>query len=104
MLSPLINQSRYRPIIEVIQTATNQGKSVAGKVDHRRCEIELCVKPRLYRVLVRGSYVSEMICHQRTHMTGDKLRCQELISPGSLQSGDDVENDNCGKKERCSQT
>src|SRR6266550_9345249 len=94
MLSPLINQSRYRSVIEVIQTSSNQGKAVAGKVDHRRCEIELGVKPRLHRMLVRGSYVSEMICHQRTHMTGDELRRQELIGPGSLQSGHNVPDDN----------
>src|SRR4029077_16191495 len=88
---------------EVIQTSSNQGKSVAGKVDHRRGKIELGIKPRLDRVLVRGSYVGEMIGHQRAHMTGDKLRCQELISPGSLQSGHDVENDSCSKNERCGQ-
>ena len=103
MLSPLINQSRYRPVIEIIKTSPNQGKSVAGKVDHRRCKIELCVQPRLHRVLVRGSYVSEMVCHQRTHMTGDELRRQELIGPGSLQSGHHIQNDNRSKNDRCRQ-
>src|SRR5438477_9710503 len=44
-------------------------------------------------MLVRGSYVSEMICHQRTHMTGDELRRQELIGPRSLQSRHQVQSD-----------
>src|SRR5437667_6738029 len=36
MFSPLVNQRHYRPLIEIIETATNQRKPVAGKVDHRR--------------------------------------------------------------------
>src|SRR5213080_4454199 len=72
-------------------------------VDHRRCEIELCVQPRLDRVLVGGSYVGQMICHQRTRMTGDELRREELVGLSSLRSGYDVESDNRRENDRCGQ-
>src|SRR6266481_3301360 len=90
MFSPLVNQRHHRPLIEIIEAATNQRKPFAGKVDYRRCKIDLCVQPWFHGVLVGGSDVSEVVCHQRTHMTGDELRRQELIRPRSLPSGHQV--------------
>src|SRR5438477_5570768 len=86
MLAPLVNQRRHRPVIEIIKTAADQRKSFAGKVDDRRREIELGVQPGFHCVLIGGSDVSEVVCHQRTHMAGDELRGQELIGTTSLQS------------------
>src|SRR6266480_4798696 len=85
MFTPLVNQRRHRPVIEIIKTAADQRKSFVGKIDHRRCKIKLCVQPRFHGVLIGRSDVGEMVCHQRTHMTGDKLRCQKLIGPRASQ-------------------
>ena len=41
-------------------------------------------QPRFHRVLVGGTDVSEVVCHQRTHMTGDELCRQKLLGPRSL--------------------
>ena len=64
---------------QIIETAADQRKALLGKVDHCRCEIELCVQPRLHRMLVRRLDVGEMICQQRARMTGNELRREELI-------------------------
>ena len=100
MFAPLVNQRRHRPVIEIIETATNQRKSFAGKIDHRRGKIELRVQPRFDSVLIGRSDVGEMICHQRTDMTGDELRRQELIGPRSLQSGHKGESDDRSENDR----
>src|ERR1700676_185015 len=94
MLAPLVNQRRHRPVIQIIQTATDQRKSFTGKVHHCRREIELRVQPGLYGVLVGGSDVGEMVCHKRTHMTGDELRREKLVIAWSLQPGQYVPGDN----------
>src|SRR2546430_2438608 len=75
LLALRVNQDRHRLIIEIIEPATNQRKSLAGKIDHWRCKIELHIKPRFYSVLIGRSDVGEVVCHQRPHMTGDELRC-----------------------------
>src|SRR5262249_49497542 len=64
MLVPLINQSRHRPVIEIVKSSSNQRKSLARKIHHRGCEIELRIKPRLYRVLIRGGDIGEMVGHK----------------------------------------
>src|SRR5438477_7486641 len=104
MLAPLVNQGRHRPVIEIIKTATDQRKSFAGKVDHRRREIELCVQPWFNGVLVGRSDVSEMVRHKRTDMTGDELRRQELIGPRSLQSRHQVQSDDRSKNDSSRET
>src|SRR5229473_6580624 len=57
MLASLVNQRRYCPVIEIIETAANQRKSLTGKIDNRRSKIELRIQPGFYRVLVGGSDV-----------------------------------------------
>src|SRR5215472_12845928 len=54
MLAPLINQGRHSPVIEIIKSSSNKRKPLARKIHHWGCEIELRIKPRLYRVLIRG--------------------------------------------------
>src|SRR6266436_2078062 len=104
MLAPLVNQRRHRPVIQIIQTATNQRKSLTGKVHHRRGKIELGIQPGFYGVLVGGSDVREVVCHQRTHMTGDKLRREKLIGSRSLQSWDQVQSDDRRENDRRGET
>src|ERR1700730_4623087 len=94
MLASLVNQCGHRPVIQIIQAATDQRKSLTGKVHNCRRKIELRVQPRFYGVLVGGSDVSEMVCHKRTHMTGDELRREKLVIAWSLQSGQYVPGDN----------
>jgi hypothetical protein len=54
-------------------------------------------------MLIRGSYVSKMVRHQRAHVAGDELRRQELVGPDSLRSGQHIESDNRSKHDRCGQ-
>src|SRR5438552_9512420 len=63
MLPSLIDQRRHRPVIEIIEAASNQRKSFVGKVRHGRRKIELGVQPRFHRVLVGGSDIGEMVRH-----------------------------------------
>src|SRR2546423_6639809 len=81
MLSPLINQSRYRPVIEIIKTSPQQRKSVAGEISHGGRKIEPGVEPRFHRVLVGGRDIGDVVGHERADMTSDELRGQELIGP-----------------------
>src|SRR5438552_16401943 len=87
MLAPLVNQRHHRSVIQIIQTATDQRKSLTGKVHNCRRKIELGIQPGFYGVLVGGSDVCEMVCHQRTDMTGKELRREKLIGARSLQPG-----------------
>src|SRR6266513_2766325 len=44
MFAPLVNQSRYGPVIEIIKAPANQRETFARKVRHRGREIELGIK------------------------------------------------------------
>src|SRR5206468_5451453 len=90
VFAPFVNQRRHWPVIQIIQAAANQRKSLTGKIDNRRSKIELGVQPRFYRVLVGGSDIGEMVCHQRTRMTSDELRREKLIIAWPLQSGHQI--------------
>src|SRR6266496_3364063 len=92
-----INQRRHWPVIQIIQAAANQRKSLTGKIDNRRSKIELGVQPRFYRVLVGGSDIGEMVCHQRTRMTSDELRREKLIIAWPLQSGHQIKSNDRGE-------
>src|SRR6516164_11505185 len=56
MLAPLINQSCYRVVIEVIKASANQGKTITGQVHYGSCKIELYIEPRFNSVLVGRSH------------------------------------------------
>src|SRR5207247_5463635 len=71
-----VNQRCHGPVIQIIQAAANQRKSLTGKIDNRRGKIELRVKPRLYRVLVRGGDLREMVGQERMDVASDKLQRQ----------------------------
>ena len=86
VFAPPVNQRRHRPVIQIIQAAANQGKFLTGKINNRRRKIELRVQPRLYRVLVRGGDIREMVGHKRTDVTSYKLSRQKLIRIGCSQA------------------
>src|SRR5207247_3602680 len=102
-LAPLVNQSCHRVVIEIVEPATNQWKPFAGKIHNGRSKIELPVQPGLYGMLIGRSNVSEVVGHQRAHMTGDELSRQKLIGAWVLQSRQKVPSDDCDQKDRCSQ-
>src|SRR6266550_2700996 len=64
---------RHRSVIEIIETAADERKSLRRKIYAGGSKIELGIQPRLHRVLVGGSNVCQVVCHQRTHMTGNEL-------------------------------
>src|ERR1700745_1079845 len=64
MLAPLINQSCYRVVIEVIKASANQGKTFAREVHYGSCKIELYIEPRFNSVLVGRSHIGQMIGHK----------------------------------------
>src|SRR5881628_2283477 len=102
MFASLVNQGCYWPVVQIVETATDQGKTRIRKIDNRGRKIEPRIQPRFHSVLVGGSDVRKVVCHQRTHMTGNKLRRQELLSPWSLQARQQVPTyDRCDNNGRC---
>src|SRR4029450_2537342 len=79
VFTPFVNQCRNWPIIQVIQAATNQRKSLTGKIDHWRGKIELRVQPGFYSMLIRRSDVRQVIRHKRADVTSYKLCREELV-------------------------
>src|SRR6266446_2115249 len=104
MFAPLVNQRHHLSVIQIIQTATDQRKSLTGKVHNCRRKIEPRIEPGFYGMLVGGSDVGEMVCHQRTDMTCNKLRREKLIGSRSLQSGHQVQSDDRSENDRRGET
>src|SRR6266536_820198 len=94
MFAFLVNQSCYRAAIEVIKATANQRKTLAGKVWHGSREIELCIQPWLYRVMIGRWDVREVVCHERANVTSYKLCREKLIGIGRAHS----RQENCGDK------
>src|SRR5436190_10140780 len=57
VFAPLVNQRRDWSVIQIIQAATNQRKSLTGKIGNCRRKIELRIQPGFHGMLVRGSDV-----------------------------------------------
>src|SRR2546430_16976700 len=81
MLAPLVNQSCYGVVIEIIEAPTNQREAFAGKIHHGGRKIELSIKPWFDGGLIGGWYVCEMIINRRRNMTGEKVRPRKLLGP-----------------------
>src|SRR5205823_9667214 len=64
MFASLVNQSCYRPIVEIIKATPKQGKALAAKINDDRCEIELHIQPWFHSVLIRRGHVCKMVRHQ----------------------------------------
>src|SRR5262249_60736482 len=75
-----IDERRDGPVFEIVEPPTKEREPVVGKVDYRRREVELAVKPWLDRVLCGGGDGSQMLNHQRAHVTPDHLADQPIIS------------------------
>ena len=69
----MIDERRHRPAIQVIEPAAYQRKSLAGKIVYTGKVVQLSIEPRLYRVLVSGGDVSQVVGHERPYVTGDDL-------------------------------
>src|SRR4030095_4152193 len=79
VFAPPVNQRRHGPVIQIIQAATNQRKSLTGKIDNWRGKIEFRIQPGFYSMLIRGSDVREVIRHKRADVTSYKLCREELV-------------------------
>src|ERR1700730_3319880 len=79
VFAPFVNQRRHWLVIQIIQAAANQRKSLAGKIDNRRGKIELRVQPGFDSMLIRRSDVREVIRHERADVTSYQLCCEELV-------------------------
>jgi hypothetical protein len=102
VFAPSVNQRRHRPIIQIIQAAPNQRKSLTGKIDNWRSKIEFRIQPGFYSMLIRGSDVREVISHQRANVTSNKLRREKLLRAGArlLRLGPKyVPSNDCYKKD-----
>src|SRR4051812_27914983 len=73
MRLPLVDESCDDTPADIVDAPPGQRKSLAYQIDHGRCEIDLAVEPGLYRVLIGGRDVGEMIDQQRADMAGDDL-------------------------------
>src|SRR5260370_15110228 len=104
MLTPLVNQGRHRPVIEIIKAAADQGKSLTGKIDNRRGKIELRVQPGFDSMLIRRSDVREVIRHKRADVTSYTLCREELVGSRRSYSRQETGRDNCAKCDSCGQS
>jgi len=64
VFAPSVNQRRHGPVIQIIQAAPNQRKSLTGKIDNWRGKIELRVQSRFNSVLFGRSHIGQMIRHE----------------------------------------
>jgi hypothetical protein len=86
MLAALVDQRRYRPVVEVVEAPADQGETLARQIFHRGREIELPFEPRLDRMRVRRRHVEAVGGqHLRADMAGDQLLGQECIGRTSGQ-------------------
>jgi len=53
VLAVPVDERGDRTLIEVVETAADEGIAVGGEIVDRRRDIEPAMKPRLHRVLVR---------------------------------------------------
>src|SRR5215831_1434423 len=104
VFAPSVNQRCHGPVIQIIQAATNQGKSLTGKIDNRRGKIELRVQPGFDSMLIRRSDVGDVIRHKRPDVTSYKLRREKLVGSGRSKPRQEIGSDNCGQDDSCGQS
>ena len=73
MFAPSIDQSRDGAVIDNVQAAAEQRKSLIGEISNWRREIQLAGEPWLHRVLIGRNYVGEMSRLKRSQMRIDNL-------------------------------
>ena len=73
MLSKLINERGHIPVANIVQPPADQRITLIGQIANRRREVELAVKPRLHRVLVRGHNIHQVSGLERSNMARHEL-------------------------------
>src|SRR5713101_6846173 len=73
VLAPPVHHRGYWTVIQIVEPAANQRKSVSNEVFDRRCKIESAIEPGLDRMLVRREHVRQMVRRQRTEMIVNHL-------------------------------
>ena len=79
MQPPRVNKRRDRTSRGIVETASSERKALRPKIGHRRRIVELPVKPRLDRVLVRLCNVRQMIHHHRPHVVRYKIIRDQIV-------------------------
>src|SRR5947207_14986029 len=79
MFPSLVNQGCYRSVVQIVETAADQGKTRIRKIDNRRRQIEFGIQPASHSVLSGGSDVRKMLARYGTHMTGNTWSRAKLL-------------------------
>src|SRR6266478_2669351 len=81
MLLPLVDKRGNSSVVQVLESAAEKRKPLAGKVFDRWSEIELAVEPWLYCVLIGRDHIGAMTLQlQRADVIGNHFLGQQLIS------------------------
>src|SRR5712664_2387809 len=81
MLLALVDKRRDSSVIQVLQPASQQRKSLAGKIFNRWSEIELAIEPWLYCVLIGRDHIGAMTLQlQRADVIGNHFLGQDLVA------------------------
>jgi len=78
LLAP-IHQRRDWPVVQVIEAAADQRKSMVSHIFDWRREIQPAIKPWFDRVLVGRGHIGEMGGHQGARVSGDDLLREEVF-------------------------
>src|SRR5215472_17633117 len=73
VLAALVDERRDRLAGDQIEAAADQRKTFGSEVNNRRRHVAAPAKPRLYRMLVGGGDIGQMIGEQGTQMAIDSL-------------------------------
>src|ERR1700680_177150 len=73
VFAPPVHDRCYRPVVQIVESSANQGKSCSAEVLYRGRKIESAVEPRLDLMLIRRKHIGQMIGRQRTQMVVNDL-------------------------------
>ena len=80
MLITLVDERRYLPTIEIIQTTSDQAEAVVGKILNRRGEFKLSVEPGFNRMLIGRRHIEQVSGKQGANVTGDHFLCERVAA------------------------
>lgn len=73
MLAALIDHCGHCSIIEIVEPAADQRKTLRSQVHHSRREIQFAIEPEIHSVLISREHVRQMVGHHRTQVARDNL-------------------------------
>src|SRR5271157_4950663 len=76
MLITLVDERRYFPTIQIIQTASNQAETMFREILNRRGEFKLSVEPGFNRMLIGRRHIEEVCGEQGAKVTGHHFVCE----------------------------